>query len=472
MAMKVLSDESPYNIFMSASSILRDAVNHTLGPKGLNTAVCTSSSGVYQIINDGKAIIQDITADDPILSPAIESLKQSCYETNRVAGDGTTSTIIMTNELLKTMYNVINSKKSISDARLDLENSRDKLIQAVDNFKIELTEDKYEDVATVALGGSKYAKMLADAYKFVGKEGSVAFIKEDRKDVMLECQNGVTLDKVSLPVVSMKEPREMFDLPVVFIYERIDRFADIVDLLNKSIEFKGKKTLLFYNEMSWDASSNIYANIGSGNIDLVPIRLGGYGTNTRDVMKQLADYCGCMMIDGYSVKLSTIENLDEVYGKATKALVSDFKVVICSENNLIKNKDFSLQLSDKSCIIKIGGNNSIEQEETYRRIEDAVSSLKTAIKDGIVNGGGTAYIRAYKDSGVASYLEDVCWSIYETVVKNTTGEYAVRDESFDYSCFGDNVFDSVTVVKEVIRNSFSLVAQVITTKKLVCELIR
>lgn len=471
MAMKVLSDESPYNIFRTASGILREAVNHTLGPKGMNTAVCTNSSGVYQIINDGKAIIQDITADDPILAPAIESLKQSCFETNRVAGDGTTSTIIMTNELLSVLEEFAGVSIS-SDARRELEESRDKLLKAVDTFAVELTEDKYEDVATVALGGSKYAKILADAYKFVGKEGSVAFIKEDRKDVVLECQNGVTLDKISLPIIPVKEPRELFDLPTVFVYERIDRFADIVDILNKSIEYKGKKTLFFYNEMSWDASSNIYANIGSGNIDIIPIRLGGYGTNTRDVMQQLSDYCGCKMIDGFGVKLSNIPDLNEVYGRVNKSLVSDSKVVLCTENILQKSLNYSLQLSDKSCIIKIGGNNSIEQEETYRRIEDAVSSLKTAIKDGIVNGGGTAYIRAYNIAEVPSYLEGVCWSIYKTVVKNTTGENAVKSEQFDYECFGDNVFDSVTVIKEVIRNSFSLVAQIITTKKLVCELIR
>ena len=85
----------------------------------------------------------------------------------------------------------------------------------------EINEDNYEDVAKVALGGETYAKMVADAYKFVGPEGTVAFMKEDRKDVVLECADGVTIDKSEFKIIPLKEPRELFDCPVVFIYEKI-----------------------------------------------------------------------------------------------------------------------------------------------------------------------------------------------------------------------------------------------------------
>lgn len=472
MAMKILGNEDPREIFVAASDILRDAVSHTLGPKGSNTAVCTNSSGVYQIINDGKSIVQDLTSEDPALAPALEVLKQSCFETNRNAGDGTTSTILMTNALLHYTYKIM-EEKNINPVtmRSILEEMKNKLISSVDTFKKEINEDNYEDVAKVALGSDEYAKLVSDAYKFVGPEGTVAFMKEDRKDVILECEDGVTLDKSEFKIIPMKEPRELYDCPVVFIYEKIDRFADIINLLNKSVEFKGKKTLLFYNEMSWDASSNIYANVGDNRIDVVPIRLGSYGLATRDVMEQLADYCGCKMIDGISVKLSTIENLNEVFGKVRKSLVSESKVVLCTDNEIKENVNYVLQLKNKSCIIKIGGNNKVEQEEIYRRIEDAVSSLGTAIKDGIVIGGGLAYKEAFesiRNDDAYNFIDNLKSVIYDTIIYNITGQ----DEPTEIYNIDDNIFDSAAVIKEVIRNSFSLVAQVITTKRLIHEMIR
>lgn len=472
MAMKILGNEDPREIFVAASDILRDAVSHTLGPKGSNTAVCTNSSGVYQIINDGKSIVQDLTSEDPALAPALEVLKQSCFETNRNAGDGTTSTILMTNALLHYTYKVM-EEKNINPVtmRSILEEMKNKLISSVDTFKKEINEDNYEDVAKVALGSDEYAKLVSDAYKFVGPEGTVAFMKEDRKDVILECEDGVTLDKSEFKIIPMKEPRELYDCPVVFIYEKIDRFAEIINLLNKSVEFKGKKTLLFYNEMSWDASSNIYANVGDNRIDVVPIRLGSYGLATRDVMEQLADYCGCKMIDGITVKLSTIENLNEVFGKVRKSLVSESKVVLCTDNKIKENVNYVLQLKNKSCIIKIGGNNKVEQEEIYRRIEDAVSSLGTAIKDGIVIGGGLAYKEAFesiRNDDAYNFIDNLKNVIYDTIIYNITGQ----DEPTEIYNIDDNIFDSAAVIKEVIRNSFSLVAQVITTKRLIHEMIR
>lgn len=488
--MKVLSDEKPKDVFLEASDILASAVKHTLGPNGLNTAVCTSSSGHYQIINDGKAIVQDLTSDSPVLAPALELLKQSCFETNRVAGDGTTSTILMTNKLLHNVYKYLEKNKNVRPVALrnNLLEVRDYLIGAIDEMKQQITEEKYEDVATVALGDSKYAKIVADAYKFVGKTGSVAFIKEDIKDVVLETEDGVTLDKSEFKIIPMKEPREYHKLKVVLLYEKVDRFAELIDLLNKTTEFKGQKTLLLYNEMSWDASSNLYANIGDGRIDVIPVRLGAYGVATKDVMQQLAEYCECKVIDGYSVKLvNTSDNFNEVFGNIKKSMLSEDKIVLCNDGKIKENKNYVLQLKNKSCIIRVGGNNKVEQEEIYRRIEDAVSSLGTAIKDGITVGGGLAYLNAFESIRVilgkeVDYLDGVLDVIYKTVVYNISGVEDIpkqyvgllppKNSVSDWSEINSNIIDSAMVVKEVIRNSFSLVAQIITTNKIIHEMIR
>lgn len=470
MPLKVLGDETPKDIFLKASDMLTDSVKHTLGPRGMNTAVCIDSSGHYQIINDGKSIVQDLTSDSPVLAPALELLKQSCFETNRKAGDGTTSTILMTNKLLHNVYNYLDaSGDSAVAVRNKLEKIRDSIITAVDNFKQDLNDDRYEDVAKVALGGEQYSSLVSDAYKFVGREGTVAFIKEDRKDVVLDCSNGVTLDKSEFKITPMKEPKELYDCKVILLYERVDRFADLIDVLNKSTEFKRHKTILLYNELSWEAASNIYANIGDARIDIIPIRLGSYGTSTRDIMTQLAEYCDCTLIDGQSVKLSDLgDKIDEVFGNIKKSMLSEDRIVLYNDKEIKENKNYLLQLKNKSCIIRVGGSNKVEQEETFRRIEDAVSSLGTAIKDGITVGGGQAYINAFESiraSGEAEYLEGVDTIIRDTVLENI----GCTSEDFNLD---DSIFDSAVVIKEVIYNSFSLVAQIITTKKLIHEMIR
>jgi chaperonin GroEL len=486
MAMKVLGDESPKDVFLQASQILTDAVKHTLGPKGSNTAVCTNSSGYYQIINDGKSIVQDLTSDSPVVAPALELLKQSCFETNRIAGDGTTSTIIMTNEILKRTYEHL-EKDNINPVILRniLEKAKSEIIDFIDEHKTEITEDQYEDVATVALGSRKYAKIISDAYKFVGKDGTVSYIKEDRSDVILDCQDGITLDKVTLPIVNMPEAKEFYDAYACFIYDKVDRFADMIDLLNKTTDYKGKKVFIFYNELSWEAGSNIYANIGSGNIDVIPIRLGGYGIQTRDVMEQLALYTNCSLIDGANVKLSTIKDYGTVFGNIKRAMVSNDRVILQTDNKIIKNKDWLLSLPTNSCIIRIGGENKVEQEETYRRIEDAVSSLGTAIKDGITIGGGLTYLNAFesiRDDKDYDFLIGTGEVIYRTIVYNTRGITDIpedyigllpgKDDTADWVNLDNTVFDSVVVTKEVIRNSFSLVGQIITTNRLIHEMIR
>ena len=177
MPMKILSNKSPKEVFLKASDILKEAVEHTLGPKGSNTAVCTGSDGIYQIINDGKSIVQDLTSDDPAIAPALEVLKQSCFETNKNAGDGTTSTILMTNALLHATYSKMEQDNiNPIEMRNILLDARDLLLDNVNSIKENITVNNYENVAKVALGGRKYADMIADAYKFVGPAGTVAFV--------------------------------------------------------------------------------------------------------------------------------------------------------------------------------------------------------------------------------------------------------------------------------------------------------
>ena len=271
--MKILEKEkSPLDIFVEASSILNDAVEHTIGPNGLNTAVVTKD-GRYDIINDGKTIIEGITSEDPAIAPALETLKQASFETNRKAGDGTTSTTVIMNALLKGAQQYMEQNKiSGVPVRKILEDIKDKLLKELDNSKIEVNEDDYSRIAEVALGDSKYADTIADIYKFLGKGKRPTLIKSDIENIEVEKVDGISLDKIKIVSSLFVNTKEYHDLDIICLYEPVNRFQEITQLLRK-VQQTGKDTILFYNQLSTDILENLLFNYSQGAIKLIPVCL-------------------------------------------------------------------------------------------------------------------------------------------------------------------------------------------------------
>ena len=500
MSIKTIYDGDVLDVFKQASDILAKAVKHTLGPVGRNTAVCTNSDGVYQILNDGKTIVESLSSSDPVIAPAIHTLKQGCFETNRVAGDGTTSTLLLTNKLLtNSIAHMKSAKVSPITVRKELDECKELLVKIIDDtIKKPITEEDYENVASVALGGRQYATLVSNAFKFLGNGGKPVLKREDRRDVASDLSDGITLTKTKLAIDKFPNGKELYDCSIVCIYDKVDRFGDMLKLLTlilKDTTERAKngqgprKCIIFYNEFSYDVVENIFSNIQLGKIDVLPIRVGGYGIQTREVLTELAAYTGGALIDGVNRKLQ--ESNADVIGSADYLFVSDDNVLIkgCKpEEEIKKVLGTELSLPLKSCIIRVGGNNIIEQEETFRRIEDAVSSLGSAIEDGITMGGGTAYIDAGEElisEECPEYIRDALSVIYRTIIYNMSGITEITDDQiglfpkkadsrghYEFADLDKTIFDSSLVIKEVIRNSFSLVGQIITTEQIISELVR
>lgn len=146
--MKILSSREPIDVFLDASSILNKAVEHTLGPEGSNTAVHTQN--FYSIINDGKSIIEPLSSLDAEIAPALETLKQASFETNRKAGDGTTSTIVLMNQLLKGVKDELSVATPVDIANKLLQ-VEEKLQELIRDNKITIDNRLYENIAKVSL---------------------------------------------------------------------------------------------------------------------------------------------------------------------------------------------------------------------------------------------------------------------------------------------------------------------------------
>ena len=479
--MQILSDKNPLETYLGAAKLAYRAVSHTLGPGGTNTAV-VNKKGAHDIINDGYSILAKLTSLDPAESEALETVKLSAFETNRKAGDGTTSTTILTYKLLEGAKNYLDQSK-ITKVKLRniIEETRDDYIDILhQSMSREITNDDYESIAKVSLGSPKYANIISEAYRFLPEGLRPSVVRSDIPNVALDKKDGIVLDKAEVIVPEdtfLHGPKEFTDVDVYLIYDKLDRWNMIQPIVEQIIRLK-RKAIIFYNELSMDILQNLQLQIVKGYADIIPIRLGSLGVQTRTTMNQLAIYTNTTLIDGVEVRLPKALNQIKV-GKIDYLLISNDTVIL-------NNKDFtdldSITLPTKTCIIRVGGTNNAEMEENYRRIEDAVNSLGNAIESGISIGAGITYQRiALKDDTVPTFIREAMESIYRTILFNITGSDVIDPDldgliladSGEYKLADDlKIFDATKVIEQVIVNSFTLVAQIITTEEMIVESVR
>ena len=478
--MQILSDKNPLETYVEAAKLAYRAVAHTLGPGGTNTAV-VNKKGSHDIINDGYSILSKLTSLDPAEAEALETVKLAAFETNRKAGDGTTSTTILTYELLKGAKSYLDNN-SITKVKLRniIESSRDDYIDVLhQSMSREIKDEDYESIAKVSLGSPKYANAISEAYRFLPEGLRPSVVRSDIPNVVLDKKDGIVLDKAEVIVPEdtfLHGPKEFNDVDVYLIYDKLDRWNMIQPIVEQIIRLK-RNAILFYNELSMDILQNLQLQIVKGYADIIPIRLGSLGVQTRTTMNQLAIYTNTTLIDGVEVRLPKALNQINI-GKIDYMLISNDTVII-------NNKDFTdldkITLPTKTCIIRVGGTNNAEMEENYRRIEDAVNSLGNAIESGISIGAGITYQRlALSDDTTPEFIREAMESVYRTIIYNITGEEKINPD-LDGLILADNgeykladdlkIFDATKVIEQVIVNSFTL-AQIITTEEMIVENIR
>ena len=329
---------------------------------------------------------------------------------------------------------------------------------------------------------SSKKKQKDNQWDFINlKDSDIKLLKVTYFLQIYEKKDGIVLDKADVivaPDVLEKGAKELNDVDVYCIYDKLDRWQQIQPIVEQIIRLK-RQVILFYNELSMDILQNLQLQIVRGYADIIPIRLGSLGVQTRNTMSQISKYTGATLIDGIEVKLP--KNMKDInIGKLDYVLLSLDTVII-------NNRDFDrldeITLPTRSVIIRVGGANIAEVEENYRRIEDAVNSLGNAIESGISIGAGLTYQRLAlsSDSDTPQFILDSLESIYRRVIYNITGEEDIpedRDglvpsESGSFALADElKVFDATKVIEQVIINSFSLVSQIITTEVIIAESVR
>lgn len=508
--MKLISEKDPIETFKEASSILYKAVAHTLGPAGSNTAVVygkdIQANPKFQIINDGKTIIDNLTSTEAEIACALQTIRESVLSTNSVAGDGTTSTIILINSLLNCLSDYLESNPSVTKFEIcrQLDLMKRGIYKILPSCTHKLGEYiTLEQIAETSLGSNEWVNLFKQAFDFVGEYGEVLLEKSNSNLPELEEIDGISFNQIGfIPdlyldntgTINKSLEDETEGISVILIKGEIKAFNTLSSLLLVS---KSRPIIMFYDKMSVDVLRLLTQNLlKDPEYKLFTFSLEGYGSEVMRYYSLLSEITKAKILDASK---SIDYNDHKIYGVVDGFLVNKDALILKPVAEDIENitkyiKDNKYHLSTKTAIIRAGANNSIALEEQYRRFEDAIHSCSNAIKYGVCLGGGLTYIHIanelfdndYIDNSIQKPVLKALSAIYISLLKNCdlackTSIYELDtidskiflpkldEETGKYSLTEHYVYDSYKVTEQVLINAIDMVHSIFSTKILICD---
>ncbi|EPR76373.1 Heat shock protein 60 family chaperone GroEL [Leifsonia rubra CMS 76R] len=403
-------------------NILADAVKVTLGPRGRNV-VLEKKWGAPTITNDGVSIAKEIELDDPFEKIGAELVKEVAKKTDDVAGDGTTTSVVLAQALVREgLRNVAAGADPISLKR-GIEKATTSVIEALVASAKEIeTKEEIAATASISAGDSEIGALIAEAIDKVGKEGVVTVEESNTFGTELELTEGMRFDKgfLSAYFVTDQERQEaVFEDPYVLIVNgKISNIKDLLPIVDKVIQ-SGKQLLIIAEDVDGEALATLVVNKIRGIFKSVAVKAPGFGDRRKAQLADIAILTGGQVISeevGLKLENATLELL----GRARKVVITKDETTIIegageeeaiagrvkqiraeidntdSDYDREKLQERLAKLAGGVAVIKAGAATEVELKERKHRIEDAVRNAKAAVEEGIVAGGGVALIQAGK----------------------------------------------------------------------------
>ena len=437
MAKKVFYDEDARRRVLGGAEILYNAVKTTLGPKGRNVVIGKGFGGP-SVTHDGVTVAKGVEiadVDDETLGYNIgaELIKQAASKMNDVAGDGTTTVTVLTYHILSEANKLIAAGYNPMLLRKGLEKAAEDVIKQLDKTSENITADKKRvaEVATISAGDKEIGQMIADVMEKVGKDGSVTVEEGQGLEMESEVVEGFTFDRGFVSPYMVTDTNRMeasFTKPAVVITDKkISNIAEISPLM-ESLAQAGKKDLvLIAEDVEGEALTMLVLNKLKGVFNTVAVKAPSFGDRRKDVLQDIAILTGATVISeeqGHS-----FETVDGSFiGSARKIIVTKDDTTIVEGDGKsaeinARIKQINAQadattsdyergelekrraaLSGKVAVIKVGGASETEIEEKKYRVDDAVASVKAALDEGIVPGGGVVLVNLA--SGIKKLPDD------------------------------------------------------------------
>ena len=397
---------------------LADTVKVTLGPKGRNV-VLDKKFGTPLITNDGVTIAKEIELEDPFENMGAQLVKEVATKTNDVAGDGTTTATLLAQALIREGLKNVTSganpmivKKGISKA-IDTAVEGIKEISTNVNGKADIAR-----VASISANDTEIGNLIADAMEKVSNDGVITIEESKTMGTNLSVVEGMQFDRgyISAYMVTDTEKMEaIMDDPYILITDKkISNIQDILPLLEQIVQ-QGKKLVIIADDVEGEALSTLVVNKLRGTFQCVAVKAPGFGDRRKEMLKDIAILTGGEVISeelGLDIKETKIEQL----GRARQVKVQKENTIIIDglgDQKEIKNRIAQIRsqlenttsefdkeklqerlakLAGGVAVIEVGAATEVEMKEKKLRIEDALAATKAAVEEGIVAGGGTAYV--------------------------------------------------------------------------------
>ncbi|HIZ71909.1 MAG TPA: chaperonin GroEL [Candidatus Atopostipes pullistercoris] len=397
---------------------LADTVKVTLGPKGRNVLL-DRSYGAPQITNDGVTIAQEIELEDTFENMGAQLVVEVASKTNDIAGDGTTTATVLTQAIVEEgMKNVVAGANPVG-IRRGIEKATEQAVEALQEISTKVdSSESIEQIAAISSGDSEVGAIIADAMERVGSDGVITIEESQSIETTLDVVEGMQFDRGYLSQYMVTDNEKMeadLENPYILITDqKISNVQDIVPLL-ESIMQQNRPLLVIADDVEGEALPTLILNKIRGTLDVTAVKAPGFGDRRKGILEDIAILTGATVITedlGLDLKDTTVDQL----GSASRVTVTKDDTVIvegAGEKEMIEQRVALLRaqaeettssfdkeklqeriakLAGGVAVISVGAATETEIKERKLRIEDALNASRAAVEEGIIPGGGTAYI--------------------------------------------------------------------------------
>ena len=410
---------------------LADTVRVTLGPKGRNV-VFAKSYGSPLITNDGVTIAKDIELEDAFENMGAQIVKEVATKTNDVAGDGTTTATVLAQAMINEGMKNLAAGANPIVLRKGMKKACDKAVEAILDMSETISgKDQIARVASISAGDDEVGQMVADAMEKVSKDGVITIEESKSMKTELDLVEGMQFDRGYISAYMATDMEKMvaeLDNPYILITDKkISNIQEILPLLEQIVQ-SGSKLLIIAEDIEGEALTTLIVNKLRGTFQVVAVKAPGYGDRRKEMLQDIAILTGGKVISeelGYELKDATLDDL----GRAKSAKITKENTVIVdgmgakediagrvnvikaqleettSEFDKEKLQERLAKLAGGVAVIRVGAATETEMKEAKLRMEDALNATRAAVEEGIISGGGSAYIHAAKK--VAELVKDL-----------------------------------------------------------------
>lgn len=523
MAKEIMFDIDARKKMEAGVNKLADTVKVTIGPKGRNV-VLDKSYGAPLITNDGVTIAKEIELEDRYENMGAQLVKEVATKTNDIAGDGTTTATVLAQALVNDGMKNIAAGANPIILRKGMKKAADEAIDAIVGMSRPVTgKEHIAKVAAISAGNEQVGQMIADAMEKVGENGVITIEESKTMNTEIDVVEGMQFDNGYLSAYMCDDKEKMvanMEHPYILLTDKkISNIQDILPILEQTMQ-QGRELLIVAEDIEGEALTTLILNRLRGTLKVVAVKAPGYGDNRKEMLKDIAALTGGQVVFddiGMQLKDTTIEMLGQAKSvKVTKEHTTivdgegrkeeiDERIASIKRQAAETTSDFDrdklldriAKMGGGVAVIKIGAATETEMKEAKYRMEDALNATRAAVSEGIISGGGSAYIHAQKQvyelvstlegdekTGaeiVAKALEAPLRAITENaglegaVIINKVKEL---DEGMGFDAVSEKyvnmmeegIIDPVKVTKSALLNAISVSATLLTTEAAVADI--